>query len=104
MTIQALAILRRGNWLQSVAKFLLRYGLVLIVAWIGAMKFTAYEAAGIQPLVSSSPLMSWMYNLLKAFTNSNIRAMNSCPTSKEESDDSEKEYIIPGCLSSGNHL
>ena len=25
------------------------------------MKFTAYEAAGIQPLVAHSPLMSWVY-------------------------------------------
>ena len=28
------------------------------------MKFTAYEAMGIQPLVSHSPLVSWMYDFL----------------------------------------
>jgi uncharacterized membrane protein YkgB len=43
---------------------ILRYGLVLVVGWIGAMKFTAYEAAGIQPLVANSPLMGWMYRFL----------------------------------------
>jgi uncharacterized membrane protein YkgB len=43
---------------------LLRYGLVLVIGWIGAMKFTAYEAAGIQPLVASSPLMRWLYQYL----------------------------------------
>lgn len=47
--------------LQAVGAYLLRYGLVLVIAWIGFMKFTAYEAAAIQPLVASSPLMSWMY-------------------------------------------
>ncbi|MGH9759315.1 MAG: DUF417 family protein [Blastocatellia bacterium] len=26
-----------------------------MLAWIGAMKFTSYEANGIQPLVASSP-------------------------------------------------
>jgi uncharacterized membrane protein YkgB len=46
---------------QVVAAYLLRYGLVLVIAWIGFMKFTAYEAAGIQPLVANSPLMSWVY-------------------------------------------
>jgi uncharacterized membrane protein YkgB len=35
--------------------------LVLVLGWIGAMKFTAYEATGIQGLVASSPLMSWLY-------------------------------------------
>lgn len=46
---------------QMAAAYLLRYGLVLVIAWIGLMKFTAYEAAGIQPLVANSPLMSWVY-------------------------------------------
>jgi uncharacterized membrane protein YkgB len=46
---------------QAVGAYLLRYGLVLVIAWIGFMKFTAYEAAGIQPLVANSPLMSWVY-------------------------------------------
>ncbi|KUI29902.1 hypothetical protein AU196_03160 [Mycobacterium sp. IS-1742] len=38
-----------------------RYGLVVVIAWIGLMKFTAFEANGIQPLVANSPLMSWAY-------------------------------------------
>ena len=39
--------------------------------WIGLMKFTEYEAKGIQPLVAHSPLMSWMYGFLtvRAFSN-----------------------------------
>jgi len=37
---------------------------VLVIGWIGLMKFTAYEAHGIQPLVAHSPLLSWMYGLL----------------------------------------
>jgi reactive chlorine resistance protein C len=46
---------------QVAAAYLLRYGLVLVIAWIGFMKFAAYEAAGIQPLMSHSLLMSWVY-------------------------------------------
>ena len=41
----------------------LRYGLALVVGWIGAMKFTGYEAQGIEPLVAHSPLLGWMYHL-----------------------------------------
>ena len=48
----------------TVAETVLRYGLVLVILWIGAMKFTAYEAKGIQPLVAHSPFMSWLYEFL----------------------------------------
>src|SRR5262245_64168731 len=50
---------------------LIRYGLVLVVAWIGAMKFTAYEANGIQPLVANSPFLGWVYHVfsIQAFSN-----------------------------------
>src|SRR5262245_33682029 len=40
-----------------------RYGLVLVLLWIGAMKFTAYEAEGISAFVANSPLMSWAYSV-----------------------------------------
>lgn len=49
---------------QAVGSFVLRYGLVLVIGWIGLMKFTEYEAKGIQPLVAHSPLLSWMYGFL----------------------------------------
>jgi uncharacterized membrane protein YkgB len=51
----------QSSAVQVAAAYLLRYGLVLVIAWIGFMKFTAYEAAGIQPLVAHSPFMSWVY-------------------------------------------
>jgi len=44
--------------LHAAEALLLRYGLALIFLWIGAMKFTAYEAAGIRPLADHSPLMN----------------------------------------------
>jgi uncharacterized membrane protein YkgB len=48
-----------------------RYGLVVVIAWIGALKFTAYEAAGIQPLIAHQPLMSWLYDVfsVRAFAD-----------------------------------
>ncbi|HYO83283.1 MAG TPA: DUF417 family protein, partial [Bryobacteraceae bacterium] len=53
-----------GAVIQSLGAHVLRYGLALVIGWIGLMKFTAYEAAGIQPLVANSPLMGWMYGFL----------------------------------------
>lgn len=47
---------------QTTGAIVLRYGLGLVIAWIGMMKFTSYEANGIQPLVAHSPLMGWMYS------------------------------------------
>jgi uncharacterized membrane protein YkgB len=49
-----------------------RYGLVVVIAWIGALKFTSYEAQGIQPLVAHSPLMSWVYSILSVPTFSAV--------------------------------
>ena len=53
-----------GRTLESVGEKVIRYGLVAILLWVGALKFTAYEAEGIQGLVANSPLMSWMYSVM----------------------------------------
>ena len=47
-----------------MGKAIVRWGLIVVLAWIGGMKFTAYEAMGIQPLVAHSPFISWMYDFL----------------------------------------
>jgi uncharacterized membrane protein YkgB len=49
---------------EAVGRELTRYGLVVVVGWIGLMKFTAYEAEGIRPFVVNSPLMSWVYGFM----------------------------------------
>jgi reactive chlorine resistance protein C len=59
---------KAGLGVQAVGSLVLRYGLVLVIGWIGLMKFTAYEAKGIQPLVAHSPLMSWIYGFLSVRT------------------------------------
>jgi len=52
----------------AVGAILARYGLVVVLAWFGVLKFMAYEAQGIQPLVSESPLMSWLYDVFSVTT------------------------------------
>ena len=44
-------------------RLLARYGLVVVIAWIGALKYTTYEATAIQPLIAHSPLLSWVYHI-----------------------------------------
>ncbi len=53
-----------GRTLESVGEKVIRYGLVVILLWVGALKFAAYEAESIQGLVANSPLMSWMYSVM----------------------------------------
>ena len=62
---------RTDRNLYTAEATLLRYGLALIFLWIGAMKFTAYEAQGIRPLAENSPLMRWLLAALgvQAFSN-----------------------------------
>jgi uncharacterized membrane protein YkgB len=47
-------LLRTAQLMEHV---LLRYGLALVLLWIGGMKFTSYEAHGILGLEQNSPLM-----------------------------------------------
>jgi reactive chlorine resistance protein C len=49
-----------------------RYGSVLTLLLIGALKFTTGEAQGIQPLVANSPLMFWMYRIFSLQGVSNL--------------------------------
>lgn len=51
---------------------LARYGLVLVIGWIGLLKFTTYEAEGIAPLVSNSPFMGWLYDVFSVTTFSTL--------------------------------
>jgi uncharacterized membrane protein YkgB len=50
--------------IEDLGKAIVRWGLIVVLAWIGGMKFTAYEAMGIQPLVAHSPLIGWMDDFL----------------------------------------
>jgi uncharacterized membrane protein YkgB len=45
-----------------------RYGLVVVIGWIGALKFANFEAHQIQPLVANSPFMGWLYNIFPVYT------------------------------------
>jgi len=74
----AVAVLTSSAWpnaqrlqiLRSVGEGVLRYGLVFLLLLFGVMKFFRFEAEGIQPLVSHSPLLSWMYRLFSLRTTS----------------------------------
>jgi uncharacterized membrane protein YkgB len=58
----------RQGTVEAVGGLAARYGLVIVIAWFGGMKFTNYEAKGIQPLVSESPLMNWLYDVFSVYT------------------------------------
>jgi reactive chlorine resistance protein C len=50
--------------LKVIGTHVARYGLAIVLLWIGGMKFTAYEAEGIRPMVANSPLMGWAYKVM----------------------------------------
>ena len=52
----------------TVGRYLVRYALVVVIAWIGALKYGTYEAAAIQPLIAHSPIFSWLYSILSVRT------------------------------------
>jgi len=51
------------NRLSIFGQEAVRFSVAGVLGWIGAMKFTAYEAGAIEGLVASSPLTSWLYDV-----------------------------------------
>lgn len=65
--VERVNMAEQSGWalmLENVGANVIRYSLVIILLWVGALKFTAYEAEGIQGLIANSPLMSWMYSVM----------------------------------------
>ncbi len=52
---------RRAASFDRIGIVMLRIGLIVVVSWIGALKFADYEADSIVPLVTNSPIMSFYY-------------------------------------------
>jgi len=50
--------------LETTGAAIIRYGLVILLLWIGMFKFTAYESEGVKKLAGNSPLLSWVYNVM----------------------------------------
>lgn len=63
---------RFGERLSNIGKNGIKLSAATVLGWIGAMKFTAYEAGAIEGLVSSSPLTSWLYNVTSVQGASNL--------------------------------
>lgn len=57
-----------GSRIDSLAPQLVRYAMVIVMLWFGALKFTSYEAEAIQGLVSNSPFLSWLYGAFSVAT------------------------------------
>jgi reactive chlorine resistance protein C len=49
--------------IERLGHMFLRFGLVIAIGWIAAMKITEYEAKGIQPLIEHSPFLRWGYSV-----------------------------------------
>lgn len=53
-----------GRRIHTAGTTIVRYGLAVVIAWIGLLKFTASEAGRIQNYVSHSPFLSWTHLVL----------------------------------------
>ncbi|GIU47179.1 hypothetical protein TUM4438_25480 [Shewanella sairae] len=56
--------------INRLAEKLMLAGIVLVMLWIGGMKFTQYEADGIEGLMRTSPLFSWIYDVFSVLHGS----------------------------------
>lgn len=63
--------MERLNKMNNIGFHVSLIGLAIVLIWIGLFKFTPTEAKAIEPLVSNSPFMSWLYRLLSVQAVSN---------------------------------
>ncbi len=57
-----LSVFTAASKLDRIAMAMLRVALVIVLVWIGGLKFVDYEADSIVPLVANSPVMSFLYH------------------------------------------
>jgi uncharacterized membrane protein YkgB len=62
---------RRAQNLTRAGQLVSRYGLVVVLAWIGFGKYLGMEA---RVLIEHSPLMSWIYDILLVTTVARVPA------------------------------
>ena len=72
--IKYIVILGVALWFLNVkgAREVMLIGLIIVLGWIGAMKFTGPEADGVWPLLTSSPVFNWWITDFGKQTSSNI--------------------------------
>ena len=58
--------------LRVIGAFVLRYSLVFLLVFFGALKWTVAEAKGIEPMVGHSPFFFWLYPAVGVQTGSEI--------------------------------
>ena len=60
-----------GATLRQHSETAIRYAMVVVFLWFGALKFSAYEANAIAGLAINSPLLAWLHEALgvRAFSN-----------------------------------
>ncbi len=62
----------RAELITTIGENAIRFSIALVLIWIGAMKFSAYEAGAIEGLIASSPLTSWLYSVFSLQGASNF--------------------------------
>jgi uncharacterized membrane protein YkgB len=59
-----MATLSSAERLEWIGAGLLRWSLIFLLVFFGALKWTAFEAEAVHPLISNSPLLFWVDRLL----------------------------------------
>ncbi len=58
--------------MESLGYIISVLGLVIVLIWIGLFKFTPTEAKDIEPYITNSPFMNWLYSYFDIYTVSKI--------------------------------
>jgi uncharacterized membrane protein YkgB len=77
---------------------MLRLGLVIVLFWIGGLKFAAYEADGIVPLVANSPFMSFLYHYPAPEYRQHMNKEGQLVPANQNWNESNRTYLVSNSL------
>lgn len=77
---------------------LLRLGLVIVLLWIGGLKFASYEADSIVPLIANSPLASFMYHHPTPEYRAHINKEGGVQPANQQWQQSNNTYLVSNGL------
>ncbi|HEX9514116.1 MAG TPA: DUF417 family protein [Puia sp.] len=67
-------LIRLTKWMDdyNIGLIIIRLSIIMMLFWAGAYKLTAPGAEGIVPLVTNSPLISWLHKILGTYGGSDF--------------------------------
>jgi reactive chlorine resistance protein C len=97
-TSKSFAIFQLMAKTDGIALAALRTGLVIVLLWIGGLKFASYEGESIVPFVANSPLLSFSYSHPASEYKTHMSREGELVAANREWHEGNRTYLVSHAL------